>query len=321
MKRYPSFLLLSVLLLGLLSGCSRSQGEKVRLPVGYIPNIQFAPMYLSIEQGYFADEGLDVSLDYSMESDNVQLVGAGQLDFAIVSGEQVLLGRAKGLPVVYVMAWYGDYPVSVASPAGNGLTKPEDLKGKRLGIPGLYGASYIGLRAILSAGGLREEDVILDAIGFTQVEALAAGREDAIVVYTANEPVQLAAMDIPTDLIRVSDSLNMAGNGLLTNEKTLRENPDLVRRMVRALLKGILLTSGNPDLAFQASLKHVDNLAKSDVEVQLEVLDQSIKLWQLANPGYSDPQVWENTQQVLLDMGLLLEPLELDEAFTNDYLP
>jgi NitT/TauT family transport system substrate-binding protein len=293
----------------------------VRLPLGYIPNVQFAPLYVAVEKGYFAQAGIDIEFDYSFETDAVALVGANQLQFAVVSGDQVLLARAQGLPVVYVLAWYQDYPVSVVSKAGGGILKPADLKGKHIGLPGLFGASYIGLRALLSAGGLKESDVTLDSIGYSQVAALVSDQDQAVVVYTNNEPIQLRAMGHQIDEIRVKDYAHLVSNGLITNETTIAQNPDLVRKMDQVILKGIADTIANPDAAYQTCLKYVEGLAQVDQAVQKQVLATSIEFWKSDTLGYSDPSAWQNTQQVLLDMGLLTKPLDVTQAFSNEFLP
>lgn len=294
---------------------------RIRLPMGYIANIQYAPLYVAVEKGYFRDAGIEIEFDYKFETQGVALVGAGELPFALVSGEQVLLARAQGLPVTYVAAWYQQYPISVVARSELGILIPQDLLGRKIGLPGLFGANYVGLRALLADAEMSEDDVTLDSIGFNQVELLAAGEQDVIVGYTANEPIQLRARGIAVTEIRVSDYVQLASNGILASEKVIIENPELVRAFVGAFLKGLADTIANPDEAFKLSESYIPNFADLDQDVQLQVLKTSIEQWQAEKLGYSDPQAWENMQDVLLQSGLIAEQMDLSKAFTNEFVP
>lgn len=325
---FRKFILIILGMALVLSACTsknpaNGSGEltTIRLPMGYIPNIQFAPFYVAIEKGYFREAGIDLELDYKFETDGVALVGAGDLPFAIASGEQVLLARAQGLPVTYIAAWYQEYPVSVVAKSELGVLIPQDLKGKKIGLPGLFGANYVGLRALLFEAKMSESDLTLDSIGFNQVELLATGEQDVIVGYTANEPIQLRARGIPVTEIRVADYVQLASNGILTSEKVISEDPDLVRRFVGAFLKGLADTIANPDEAFELSEPHIPNFAELDAGVQKQVLETSIEQWKAERLGYSDPQSWENMQAILLNMGLITEEMDLNKAFTNEFIP
>jgi NitT/TauT family transport system substrate-binding protein len=320
-----SILLMLVLVLS-LSACGAPQPEadsltKIRLPLGYIANIQFAPLYAAIEKGYFKEAGMEVEFDYSFETDGVKLVGAGELPFAVVSGEQVLLARAQGVPVTYVAAWYQQFPISVVSKSELGIVTPQDLKGRRIGLPGLFGANYIGLRALLFSAGLEESDVQLESVGFNQVEVLAADQQEVVVGYAANEPIQLKAQGFDVTELRVADYTNLAANGILASEKVIAEDPELVKAFVGAFLKGVQYTIEQPDEVYSLSEKYIPNFAGLDQNVQKEILATSSEMWKADRLGYSDPQAWENMQNVLLEMGLLSEKMDLSKAFTNSFVP
>jgi len=311
-----------------LSACGKPQGgnetdavRKIKLPMGYIQNIQYAPFYVAVDKGYFAEEGIEIEFDYSFETDGVALVGAGELPFAVASGEQVLLARSQGLPVVYTFAWYQQFPISVISAPELNINQPADLRGQTIGLPGLFGANYIGLQALLFSAGLTPDDVKMDAIGFNQVEAFAAKQNNIVVGYAANEPIVLKSQGFAVDELRVADYVQLTANGLISSEMTIKNEPDLVRRMARALARGIADTNANPDQAYQVSLKFVENLADQDKNVQMQVLKTSIEFWQAERIGYSDPQAWENMNDLLVKMKVIAAPLDLSKAFTNEFLP
>lgn len=317
-------LTLALALMGCTSSQSANEAEEVRkikLPMGYIPNIQYAPFYVAVDKGYFAEENIEIEFDYSFETDGIALTGAGEIPFTVASGEQVLLARSQELPVVYAFAWYQQFPISVISAPELNINEPADLRGKKIGLPGLFGANYIGLEALLFAGGVSPSEVTMDAIGFNQVEAYASGRSDIVAVYTANEPIVLSSQGFALTELRVADYVDLIANGLVTNEDTIANDPELVRSMARALAHGIEAAIANPEEAYDISLKFVENLKDQDKNVQMQVLKISIEFWHAERIGFSDPQAWENMNDLLVKMEQIPEPIDLSKAFTNEFVP
>lgn len=325
MKRFLIFLLAPAVI---LLACTSQETEQtatetaqpitqINLPMGYIADPQYAPFYVALEKGYFAEEGIDLSFDYSFETDGMALVGANQRPFAIVGGDQVILARAQDLPVVYILEWFQRFPIAIVSKSSANVKTPQDLAGRSVGLPGFFGASYVGYLGVLSAAGLQPEDVNTSEIGFSQVESLLTDRVEVIVGYVNNEPVQLASMGEDVNVIDVADYIDMVGNGIVTNETVIRENPALVEGFVRATLRGLQDTLADPAAAFEISKKYVEGMDDG----RMPVLEASLPIWQADRLGITTADSWQQTQTILLGAGLLDAPVEnLEAAFTNEFV-
>jgi NitT/TauT family transport system substrate-binding protein len=297
--------------------------EVVQLGVGFIPNVQFAPFYVGMEKGFFAEEGIDLELAYGYENDYLKLVGVGELPFMIGSGDQVVLGRAQGLPVRYVANWYTKFPVVVFAKPEAGIAEPADLRGKTIGIPGPFGASYVALRGVLEAGGLAEQDVQLESIGFTQAAALSEGQVEAAVDYAANGPVVLALEGVTTTQIALDPYMTIPANGLVTSEQTIAENPELVARMVRALQKSIAYTVANPDEAFEISLRVIPEAGGENTAANRAVFDASLPYWTPQagmQPGATTEAAWQAAAELMARIGLVDVVVPAAELFTNEFV-
>ena len=291
--------------------------EKLSLPMGYIADPQYAPYYVAAAKGYFAEAGYDIEFDYSFETDGMALVGANERPFAIVSGEQVILARAQELPVVYVLEWFQKFPIVIVSKAEAGIASPADLVDRNVGLPGFFGASYVGYVGLLNANGIEPTEVNATEIGFTQVEQLSNDNVEAVIGYANNEPLQLAGQGFDINVINVSDYIDMVANGIITNETMIAEQPERVEAFVGAVLRGLADTLADPEEAFTISEDYVEGLS----EERRPVLDASLPLWDAATLGETSPESWEQTQEVLLGMGFLDAPLaDLSAAYTNQFV-
>ncbi len=315
-------MLLFVMLLSLLAGCRAPQQElqTITLPMGYVANVQFSPVYVAMERGYFREAGFDVTLDYRWETDGIQLVAAGTLPFTIASGDQIIQARSRNLPVVAVASWFRRFPVGIIALPEHPLNTPADLRGLRIGTPVTFGASYIGLRALLKAGGLTENDVDIQEIGYAQLAALTSGTVDAVVVYANNEPVVLTQRGIAHETLFVKDYANMVSNAVVTSDVMLRDNPEQVQAFVNAFLRGLADVLADPDAAFEISYKYVEGL-EENAEAQRAVLEATLEFWRAEQLGSFDPQAWAEAQQVMLEAGLIEEVVPVESLFTNQFIP
>jgi NitT/TauT family transport system substrate-binding protein len=379
MRKYRMVIVLLVVFAAAVIAPAQAQNESAeplqdtRFFLSFIHNVQFSPIYVAVEKGYAADEGFNIIFEIGDEPNGVELIALGEIPYGMISGEQVILARANQRPIVYTYEWFNEYPVGIAIPSTTDADTVQDLAGRRVGIPGRFGASYAGLIALLSANGMTESDIQLEPIGFNAADVVCLGGVEATVVYINNEPLQIRqraeAGDcgdiIGVSVIPVADAANMVSNGIVAAERSISENPDQVAAMMRAFDSGLRDVINNPAEAYLLSATYVENLplgddlraaledaaeeqtafleSEPDREAvaesraalfaslqeeftpaqltQFEVLLATIELWDTEHPGITELASWELTQNVLIEMGLVSAPIDLEAAFTNDFVP
>jgi len=122
----------------------------VRVIRGYIPDIQFAPFYVAKEKGYFRTRGSMSSSRQGFETDVLKLLGNGALNFGVAGGERVMVARSGVCRRLFVATWFQKYPSRRGAGERN-IKSVADIKGKTIGVPGRFGATYVGLLALLTA--------------------------------------------------------------------------------------------------------------------------------------------------------------------------
>ncbi|MAU10669.1 MAG: hypothetical protein CL607_12665 [Anaerolineaceae bacterium] len=270
-KRIVIVLLFSVVVYGV--SIAQDDLEDERFLLTFVPNIQFSPLYVAIEQGYAEDAGYNLTIEYLNEPDVVDLVAAGQANFGMVSGEQVITAVSRQRPIVYVYEWFQQYPVGVVLDAASDITQVSDLAGKRIGLPGRFGASYSGLTTLLTANDMSERDVELQEIGYVAPDVFCTGGAvDAVVVYLNNEPLQIQLRADAGDcadvesvrVFPVAESTDLVANGIITSTELLERDPNHVSAIVMAFDHGLRDVINNPARAYLLSEAYVEGLPLSD---------------------------------------------------------
>jgi NitT/TauT family transport system substrate-binding protein len=286
------------------AGVVTAGAEQLKLAIGYIPHVQFAPLYVGIEKGFYRAEGIDLSIEYGFGIDVFSLLSVGRIDIGLSDSDQLILAGAKGLGLKAVYQYYQRYPVSIVALRGK-VAVPEALRGKVVGTPELYGTSYIGLLLFLQHHGLKGA-VTVEKIGYTQMTSLDRGKVDAVVCFSNNEPLQFRDAGLDVAEWKVADFSDMVGASFISSDRTIAAKADLLRRFARATRKAMEYTVGNRREAFDLSRSYIGDIDPAKEKVMRAVLDATCELF-TATAGYGalDPEVYGHSIAALRELGLI----------------
>jgi NitT/TauT family transport system substrate-binding protein len=286
--------------------------------LGYIPSVQFAPFYLADQAGYYRAAGLSVTFQNQIDPNLVTLVGQGSIDVGLADGTSVVPAVSQGIPIKYLATIYGTFPSIVFAKQSSGIATAADLKGKRIGIPGRYGSSWIMLQALLGAAKLTTSDVtIVEYPDFGQGAALQQGQIDAATGFDNNEPVQARLAGTAVNILRVDQVIHLPGPGLIAGRTTLATKGAAITAFIAATLQAMRDIAADPAKGLDASIKAVPDLAQQR-STQAAILDATIADWPApggspATYGTIDTPGWSATIQYLTTLGLVPTPVTTDQ--------
>lgn len=301
---------------------------KLTVGLGYIPSIQFAQFYRAAQQGYYRDAGLDVTFQHQIDAQLIPEIGQGIVDIGLADGTSLIPAVSSGIPVRYAATIYARFPSIVFARADSGIASAADLRGKKLGIPGRYGSSWIMLQALLASAGLTPDDLEIRLYpDFGQAVALREGQVDAATGFDNNEPVQLALAGIETVVLRVDDITPLPGPGLIVGEATMAARPGDIKAFVAATLRAMGEIIANPELGVEDAAKQVPDLGQ-DRATQLAILRATVAMWQSPYTdahglGAIDSDGWTRSIQFMQTLPEVeVKPdLTADQLLTEDFLP
>lgn len=294
--------------------------DKVTMRLHWKLSGMHIPFVVAKEKGFFLEEGIDVTVQEGTGSTaTVKLIGAGSDTFGMGGTNVIVTAIARGMPIKQVCLLEASKLQGVLSKPEAGIKEPKDLIGKTIAGSGA-GTSEI-FNAFLAANNIPVEKVRYMAAGAARLEAAASGRADGTLGLGMDDVSRLKEMGIPSpQLLKFSDwGVPDHGDGVITHLDTIKKNPDMIKRFVKALLKGINYTFMDVEAAADIGVKHFPMAKKEILVTQLNNTQ-----WLFPPPlGWQDPKVIEAVRNMTYKFAEIKEAkdMPLDRFFTNEFLP
>ena len=276
--------------------------DKVSFRMNWYLGGLHVPFYYGKDRGFYAAEGIDVTLNEGRGSANtVQVVAAGSDTFGLADSSSVILTASKGADVKSVVSLLNSTGFAVISMASTGIRTPKDLEGKRLAVsPGdplgqLFQAVAAVNKLDMSKITLVQVDPAAKVVSVLEkkADALLGGADDQyfLIKQRGIEPAALRFADV---------GANIVGMTVLTKGELIKTKPDLVRRFVRASIRSWEEAKKNPGAAVDAALKVKPDLNRQStldqLMVDIELLDSPNSKGRI---GWGAQADWDQTLTLL----------------------
>lgn len=327
-RRVFNTLVASAMAMGLAAPVTAQELTKVTFVQPSPSAINSFNVFVAIGEGYFAEEGLEVTVEAINGSGAVlQALSSGQAQFGRPGPGPVLAARGRDVDVVFIYNFAAKSNFGVVVPADSPVQSPADLKGKVIGTGTADGAEVGFARNVMAGAGMKDGvdyTFLTVGDGGPATAAFSSGEIDAYSASTADAAI-LNQRGVAVREITPPEYMRFFGNGFVTMGDTIRNNPELVEKFVRAIHRGHVfalddanrekvlahLAAGNPqeseDPAFASAL--FDAVRAKTIPVDMT-----------NGLGFQPPDVWEEWQQVQINGGELAGPLpDLTAAYTNEF--
>jgi putative hydroxymethylpyrimidine transport system substrate-binding protein len=314
-----------------LAGCGGAAGgprnadgaTKVSVVLDWYPWANHAGLFLAQSRGYFGAEGLEVAIrPPSDPADILKLVGAGKDTFGISYQTDVLTARASGVEVKSIAALVQSPLNTIMTLRGSGLARPRDLVGKKVGVTGVPSDEAL-LRATLEADGAALEGVEQVNVGTELLAALLGRKVDAIIGgYAVHESIVAEQRGQPVEAMKVQDwgVPDYYELVLVTSDATVKGQPEVVRKFLRAAVRGYEEAAKERPAALDAL---VAANAETDRAVEGPGLELLAPYWTAGAPrfGWQTAERWQAYADWLRSRKLLDKEVRVQDCFTTEFLP
>ena len=318
-------------LLALAAACSaagaigQTTNRKVALALWSKPITEIAHLLAEEEQGFFRKQGIELQLlPGAGGGDAIRNLLSGQADVAFTDPGSLFAALDKGEKLRVIYDIYPQNVFNVVSLKASGITRPADLKGKKVGVYSLASGTRQNLQLMLAQAGLKESDVTLVVTGLLNFAPLMQGQVDATAATDTGLAVarQRGLKDV--NVMEVRDWLPLSSDVLVVTEDTYRQHKDVLRAFVSSWRESAQWMQEQPELAAQVALKKA--IDGQSIELNRDVIrlrnaSAVSPYTQRHGGGAVDIDALQKGAQVYQSVGLIQRVPDLRSVVATDVLP